>query len=146
MNQETFGLLVVFGPLSILVAIAFVYMQRAQKRKLEQSQELAYAKRKMHELANTNAANELYQIKSGLSENPELPELHEKLIAIASNQIVSKEAYQIALDAVESSHGATICRKTALAVGRAYYGSLRPDKRVSMYDEKAIENDINARC
>lgn len=31
----------------------------------------------------------------------------------------------------------------ALAAGRAYYASIRPDRKLTMYDEQALTNDLN---
>lgn len=34
-------------------------------------------------------------------------------------------------------------RRAALAAGRAYYGALRKDKALTIYDEQAITNDLS---
>jgi hypothetical protein len=53
--------------------------------------------------------------------------------------------YNLALEVLsenpEKIHIKTLC----LTVGRLHYGKLRPDNKVTIYDEQAIQNDIMMR-
>ena len=64
------------------------------------------------------------------------------------NRIEEEEERQIMLaeklknDYFESLKG--LDKSKALQLGREYYGSLREDGRITIYDEQAITNDINS--
>lgn len=56
-----------------------------------------------------------------------------------------KAAYDAALAEVAASKGDSAKKVAALEAGRRYYGGLRQDGAPTIYDEQAINNDINAR-
>jgi hypothetical protein len=63
--------------------------------------------------------------------------------------ITSAEAswlYQLSLDYLEGTRGATGAKALALQLGRLSYSAARPDRRPTVYDEQAIGNDIGSRC
>lgn len=56
------------------------------------------------------------------------------------------EKYQQALLKLSQSPKDTLLRQQALAIGRMYYSSSRPNHVPTVYDETAIANDIRASC
>ncbi len=69
-------------------------------------------------------------------------------IGIASGMATNraKEAYQASLAALTSDPRNTALRQATLALGRAYAARVRNGKGVSVFDEVALMNDINAAC
>jgi|GEM_PF-1714831 len=57
-------------------------------------------------------------------------------VEIVENRSVYKDEY---LDALKSTD-----KELALKLGRRYYSSLREDSKLTTYDEKAIEQEINS--
>lgn len=56
-------------------------------------------------------------------------------IAAEKNKAIVKKNYELALQGGN--------KQLALAAGRAYYSSIRKDKKLTIYDEQAIANDIS---
>ncbi|NRF89860.1 hypothetical protein HQN89_02245 [Paenibacillus frigoriresistens] len=54
------------------------------------------------------------------------------------------EKYQQALFKLSQNPKDTLLRQQALAIGRMYYSSSRPNHLLTVYDETAIANDIHA--
>lgn len=53
--------------------------------------------------------------------------------------------YNSALELISIHNGNAKIKVFALNMGRWYYSLLRPEKKPTIYDEQAIQNDINAR-
>ena len=69
-----------------------------------------------------------------------------ELLNETRNLTVAKIAYEKAISQLTKSPNSPNARKTALELGR-YYASLnREDKNVTMFDEVALKNDIDAAC
>ena len=56
-----------------------------------------------------------------------------------------KYLYEVGLGAVSASHGTPLAKTQALGLGRLHYATLRPDGKLTLYDEQALANDIAAR-
>ncbi|WP_307604346.1 hypothetical protein [Paenibacillus sp. V4I9] len=56
------------------------------------------------------------------------------------------EKYQQALLKLSQNPKDTLLRQQALAIGRMYNSSSRPNHMPTVYDETAIANDIHAAC
>lgn len=65
----------------------------------------------------------------------QMQENHKKKLAIA---------YQIAQDDLSKKPGDPLLRQAALQAGRKYYSACRGDGTITIYDEAAINNDIQA--
>jgi len=57
----------------------------------------------------------------------------------------SQRAYDTALGILEAHPESTSARTFALSLGRWHFGRIRPDKKVTTYDEQAMQNDILVR-
>ncbi len=55
------------------------------------------------------------------------------------------EAYNIVLDILASNPDKIHIKTLCLELGRRHYSDLRPDKKLTIYDEQAIQNDIQFR-
>jgi hypothetical protein len=56
----------------------------------------------------------------------------------------AREAYTASLEQLKTESTCSNCRQEALRLGRIYRGMTREDGKVTIYDETAIANDINA--
>jgi hypothetical protein len=56
----------------------------------------------------------------------------------------AKQAYETSLDRVSQDPSCTECRREAVRLGRLAKGLSRPEGKVTIYDEAAIANDLNA--
>jgi hypothetical protein len=56
----------------------------------------------------------------------------------------AREAYTASLEQLKTESTCSDCRQEALRLGRIYMGMTREDRKVTIYDETAIANDINA--
>lgn len=100
--------------------------------------------RRREEMAQ--ARDTIEEISRQLSRTPEDQSLHNNLTTLMTRfPELSEKVYHAALLAVEQSKGASKCKTFALEVGRAYFGSMRPDQLATTYDEQAIQNDIGVR-
>jgi hypothetical protein len=57
----------------------------------------------------------------------------------------TKEYYDLALEAVVANPGDANAKAFALELGRWHYSRTRKDKKPTIYDEQAIQNDILVR-
>ena len=97
--------------------------------------------RQRQEHAN-NFANVLQQY----IDNPASAELQNHVMrTVATYSYLSKIGYDATLVAVEKTNGSPPAKRVALEVGRLHFGTLRPDRRPTIYDENAIQNDIQTR-
>ena len=62
------------------------------------------------------------------------------------NKMGIKEDYEDALYKLQHEPNNSKLKVTALELGRIYYSSLRFNKLLTIYDEQAINNDINSVC
>jgi hypothetical protein len=93
-----------------------------------------------------NALQQIQQLVLKIRANPIDSNAHDQLRQIALNcPQAGQNAFEAALLAVELSGGVPATKTLALLTGRLYYGSLRENGLVTVYDENAILNDINAR-
>lgn len=67
-------------------------------------------------------------------------------IAQGKAQENARRAYQASLAALEADPGSAQLRQKTLALGRAYSNLTRDKKGVTLFDEVALMNDINAAC
>ena len=65
--------------------------------------------------------------------------------SIGENGLSSKEVYGAALEVLSQHPDQIPLKQYALEVGRWHYGIQRPDRKVTIYDEQAINNDIAVR-
>jgi hypothetical protein len=78
--------------------------------------------------------------------DPTNPNLHSDISRLSEWWPQLREvAYALALKTVESSGGTSSTKQIALLAGRRHYGSLRDDGNPTVYDEHAIQNDIESR-
>jgi len=96
---------------------------------------------------NRNKTTEAFnKLMTRLYVNETDAQLHSEVINfVRSNPTVGKLAYDAALQTVAKSNGKSSTKHLALEVGRIHFGSLRMGKRPTIYDEQAIQNDINSR-
>ena len=86
-------------------------------------------------------------IVAKLLENPSSKQdLEDALVFVNSHRGYLDVGYRMALDLVALSAGARQTKVFALKVGRQYYSQNREGRVPTIYDEAAIENDIQARC
>lgn len=71
---------------------------------------------------------------------------HHTLLKQLTSKIGTKEAYNIALDTLSQNPEITQLKTLALEIGRIHYSSLRKNKRLTIYDEQALNNDIQSRA
>jgi hypothetical protein len=112
----------------------FRTMRQDRERELMRQQMLKRAREDMPKLLNA------------LHASPDSRQIQEELLQIA--QVLpqySQKIYLVALTNVEQTNGASASKQFSLAAGRLHYGSLRPNGVLTIYDEQAIQNDINAR-
>lgn len=57
----------------------------------------------------------------------------------------TKELYETALNTLTDNPSSQEAKRLVLDLGRLHYGRLRPDKKPTVYDEQAIQNDIIVR-
>lgn len=60
-------------------------------------------------------------------------------------QAETQELYNTSLKILEANSSSQEAKTLVLDVGRLHYGFLRPDKKPTIYDEQAIQNDIIVR-
>lgn len=85
-----------------------------------------------------------------LSKNPTDVAAHQRFLRDLATEPVkthlpnarSEVAYQTALAILEQNPNSLPARTFALAVGRWHFGRSRADKKVALYDEQAMQNDI----
>ena len=65
--------------------------------------------------------------------------------AIGQNDLSSKEVYEAALEVLSQHPDQIPLKQYALEVGRWHHSIQRPDRKVTIYDEQAINNDIAVR-
>lgn len=66
-------------------------------------------------------------------------------VGCASSTNIPSELYRVALEILEENPEMSELKVYALEVGRWYYSSQRPDRKPTIYDEQAIQNDIIVR-
>ncbi len=59
---------------------------------------------------------------------------------------VSEWVYSTTLELLEHNRDAVACKRLALEAGRWHFGRIRDDRKVTIYDEQAIQNDILVRA
>ena len=60
--------------------------------------------------------------------------------------MVAKRAYQLSLENVKKSPTSPDARQAALELGRRYSAFTREHRNVTLFDEIALKNDIDAAC
>ena len=86
-----------------------------------------------------------------LEENPTSRDTHSEVWGLVNRMdgmvigIYAGTLYQVALGIVQDHPEDSNVRVLALGFGRLSHGSNRPDGRPTIYDEQAIQNDIQAR-
>jgi hypothetical protein len=58
---------------------------------------------------------------------------------------LSESAYHTALEIIATHPDSLAARTFALDVGRWHHGRIRPDRKLTIYDEQAMQNDILVR-
>lgn len=64
---------------------------------------------------------------------------------VGQNEASSKDVYEAALEILSKHPDQIPLKQYALEVGRWHYGIQRPNRKVTVYDEQAIQNDIAVR-
>jgi hypothetical protein len=85
-----------------------------------------------------------------LMQDPLNPSIHSDFLRTVNalsglNTARSQRAYDAALSILEAHPESTSARTFALSVGRWHFGRIRDDKKVTIYDEQAMQNDILVR-
>ncbi len=132
----------------IIVAPYFIWHLCIAAPKQAKVQERRKLARKRDLAARQKATQARWkELQAGVKESPNDPQgLRELCTFVGNNLSYSEEAYSSTLDAVHETKGSPNAKSAALEVGRIHYGSQRPDFNVTIYDEQAIQNDIQARC
>lgn len=142
-------------PLSFVLAVsataAVIYVGFTKGTK-EYRHELSEheKKRKAYEIAYRDAhestLNWIEQAESLVLSDATDAGLHSEIRRLSELWPSLREmTYRIALHTVEKSHGHTATKQLALHVGRAYHSSIRPDGCPTIYDEQAMQSDIESR-
>ena len=104
--------------------------------------------------ASINAAEQaratFENLIEGLMRDPLNPSIHSNFLCTVSGLSAldvgrSQRAYDAALNIVAAHPESTTARTFALSVGRWHFARSRPDKKVTSYDEQAMQNDILVR-
>lgn len=125
---ERIGMVV--GPLLLIGAL--VYVGYSVLRWLDSNQERRM--KGLNEIANRIMAA------------PGDARIHAEMVKfVRQNPTTAGLAYETALKTVELSNGLSATKQFALETGRLHMGSSRMIGRPTIYDESAIQNDINTR-
>jgi hypothetical protein len=88
-------------------------------------------------------------VHQAIADNPANRHIHHIILnclrAMTVEPIQQRWLYDRVLDLVQQSPSSVDLSVLALEVGRWYLGKSRPDGRVTVYDESAIQNDIAVR-
>jgi hypothetical protein len=125
-NLLSFGILA-----SLAIALILMNVEKAAKNsQLESS-------------IKKNVLQKFAQLKTQFNENI-AGEILEELRKV-SPTFDSQFFYNSALDLIISHSGDTSVKVFALNIGRWHYSLKREDRKPTIYDEQAIQNDINTR-
>ena len=84
-------------------------------------------------------------VSEGVTKAPTHPVMQKQMLGFVVNNLKFADvAYRQSLDCLQESNGDAGIRAFALELGRSSYASKRPDKKLAMYDEQAIQNDLQA--
>ncbi|MDB4654254.1 hypothetical protein OAE40_00600 [Rubripirellula sp.] len=87
------------------------------------------------------------ELVSDLRRSPSSLDIQDRVYEfVRANPQFRGTAYKHSLQAVQASRGSPESKSFALEMGRFVHGSSRPEGGPTIYDEQAIQNDIQARC
>lgn len=103
-----------------------------------------------HERKVAEELRKFQQFLVTLEQSPTDPQIHASFLRAVANLTTLTEshgelAYQTSLQMLESHPLSTAAKVFALNIGRWHFGRIRPDNKVTIYDEQAMQNDIVVR-
>lgn len=100
------------------------------------------------------ARSQFEDMKQRLESSPLDQDLHNQILSFIGDQrdafskhnALAQECYPLALGILENNPDSLAAKQFALEAGRTSHAAGRADKKPTIYDEQAIQNDIMIRC